>query len=127
LDALLSPMTFPGPSRDAILSAASAALAAREGRWDDVHGGFAPAIAGLAGMGSLTYAHMAGLLWDSLAGSRDPDAAEAGRRAALFFDERGASAFVERYRAAFVPVSDAAAAASDSDSVPAATSGEASG
>ena len=125
LDAFLSPMTFPGPSRDALHSAASAAQAAREGRWDDVHGGFAPAIARLAGMGSLTYAHMAGLLWDALAGSRDPDAAEAGRRAAAFFEERGASSFVERYRAAFVPVS-VAAAASDGDSVPAATAGESS-
>jgi tetratricopeptide (TPR) repeat protein len=125
LAALVSPMTFPGPGRDALHSAASAALAAREGRWDDVHAGFAPAIAKLAGMGSLTYAHMAGLLWDALAGSRDRDAAEAGRQAVAFLEERGASAFVERYRAAFVPVSDSAAA-SASDSVPAVTAGEAS-
>ncbi len=61
----------------------------------------------------------------ALAGSRDPDAAEAGRQAVAFFEERGASSFVERYRAAFVPVSEAAAA-SDGDSVPAATAGETS-
>ena len=124
-DAFLSPLNFPGPSQEALHAVASAALAAREGRWDEVHSGFAPAIARLADMGSLAYAHMAGLLWDALAGRRDADAAEAGRQAEAFFGERGASAFVERYRAAFVPV-DGAAGTAPRNSVPAATAGDAS-
>jgi hypothetical protein len=103
MEGLLSPIAFPGRSRDALYAVLSAARTAREGRWDDVQAGFAPAVAQLMGMGSLFYAHTAGLLWDALAGSRDPDAAEAGRQAVGFFEERGAGAFVERYRAAFLP------------------------
>jgi class 3 adenylate cyclase len=103
IEGLLSPIAFPGPSRDALHAAATAALAAREGRWDDVHSGIAPAVAQLTAMGSLFYAALASLLWDALAGERDPDAAEAGRAAVAFFEERGAGSFVERYRAAFVP------------------------
>ena len=99
----MSPASFPGPNRDALHDGAQAALAAREGRWEEAHAGFSTAIRHLTEQGELYYASLAGLLWDALSDGRDPDATEAGRNAVAFFDEHRASPFVERYRSAFVP------------------------
>jgi tetratricopeptide (TPR) repeat protein len=102
IEGFVAPISFPGRSRDAMQTAVGAALAARQGRWDEASTGFAAAFAQQTELGELYYASLTGLLWDALAGSRDPDAAEAGRQAVAFFEERGAMAFVERYREAFV-------------------------
>ena len=64
-DAFLSPLNFPGPSREALHAVASAALAAREGRWDDVHSGFGPAIGRLAAWARSRMPTWRGLLWDA--------------------------------------------------------------
>jgi tetratricopeptide (TPR) repeat protein len=102
IEGMLAPTSFPGPIRDAMHQAVRAALSAREGRWDEAHADFSVATRQLAERDVLYYASLARLLWDALSAGRDPDAAEAGRLAAAFFEENGASAFVERYRAAFV-------------------------
>jgi len=102
-EGIVSPATFPGPNRDALHDGARAALAAREGRWEETQAGFSAAIRHLIDQGELYYASLAGLLWDGLSAGRDPDAAEAGRNAVAFFEEHRALPFVERYRSAFVP------------------------
>ena len=107
-EGLVSLPSFPGPNRDALHGGTRAALAAREGRWDEAHSGFAAAIRELTDQGERYYAGLAGLLWDSLSAGRDPDATEAGAIAAAFFEEQRASAFVDRYRSAFVPMAESA-------------------
>ena len=102
-DGIVSLASFPGPIRDALHGGAQAALAAREGRWQEAHAGFSAAVRHLTEQGELYYASLAGLLWDALSAGRDPDATQAGRDAAAFFEEHRAAAFVERYRSAFVP------------------------
>ena len=61
---IVSPASFPGPNRDALHNGAQAALAAREGRWEEAHAGFSTAIRHLTNQGELYYASLAGLLWD---------------------------------------------------------------
>jgi hypothetical protein len=85
---------------------AEAGLAAREGRWDEVHPGYRRALDAIHESGYRVDEALTGLEWGALAGSRDPDALATGEAAAAFFRERGAEVVVERYRAAFVPVSD---------------------
>ena len=65
--------------------------------------------------GYFIYEAMLGLEWGMLAGSRDPEALAAGEAGAAFFANRGAEVVVERYRAAFVPVSGEAASAPVAD------------
>ena len=101
-EGIVSLASFPGPIRDALHDVTRAALAAREGRWEEAHAGFSAATRHLIDQGELYYASLAGLLWDALAAGRDPDASEAGRNAVIFFEEHRATAFVERYRSAFV-------------------------
>jgi class 3 adenylate cyclase/tetratricopeptide (TPR) repeat protein len=103
MDGIVSPASFPGPIRDALFTAIRAALAGREGRWDDARTDFRTSIGQLTTLEMLYAAHLTGLLWDELARDRDPTAAEAGRSAVAFFEQNRASAFVDRYRAAFVP------------------------
>ncbi|HEX2194574.1 MAG TPA: hypothetical protein VHK63_06440, partial [Candidatus Limnocylindria bacterium] len=70
----------------------------------DADHGFGAALEQLLKVGDATMAHIAGLLWDGLGGSTPGPAARAGEEAATFFRQRGAAAFVDRFRAAFVPL-----------------------
>jgi hypothetical protein len=95
----------------AAMAAAQAGLAAREGRWDEVHTGYRSALDAIHESGYFIHEAMICLEWGMLAGSRDPEALAAGEAGAAFFADRGAAVVVERYRAAFVPVSDKPSAA----------------
>ncbi len=99
-----------GRMTSAVMASAQAGLAAREGRWDEVHAGYRGALDAIHESGYLIYEAMTGLEWGMLAGSRDPEALAAGEAGAAFFADRGAGVVVERYRAAFVAVSDGASA-----------------
>ena len=88
------------------LAAAQAGLAAREGRWEEVHVGYRSALDAIHESGYRVEEALTGLEWGELAGSRDPDAQTAGAESAAFFTGRGAAAVVDRYRAAFVSVAD---------------------
>ena len=105
---------WPSPGRlvAAHLAAAEAGQAARDGRWDEARAAYRTALELLRHGSDLLGEARAGLAWGMLAGDRDPEAAAAGAAAEQFFADRGASAVVAAYRAAFVPVSrDAARAA----------------
>ena len=108
---------YQGRMTSASMAAAEAGLAAREGRWDEVHTGYRSALDGIRESGYFIYEAMLGVEWGMLAGSRDPEALAAGEAGAEFFADRGASVVVERYRAAFVPVSGATAEAPVADEV----------
>jgi hypothetical protein len=97
---------YQGRMTNAAIAAAQAGLAAREGRWDEVHTGYRTALDAINESGYFIYEAMTGLEWGMLAGSRDPEALDAGEAGAAFFADRGAAVVVERYRAAFVPVSE---------------------
>jgi len=97
-------------------------LAARAGRWDEARIGYRQALELREQAGNLLEKAVTGLEWAALAGSRDPDAQAAGAAGAAFFTERGAAAVVERYRAGFVPVEEAAATPQESRRAAAATS-----
>ncbi len=101
---------YQGRMTSAATDAAEAGLAAREGRWDEVHTGYRSALDGIHESGYFIYEAMIGLEWGMLAGSRDPEALAAGEAGAAFFADRAAEIVVERYRAAFVPVSGEAVA-----------------
>jgi predicted ATPase len=96
---------WEGRMINAVTAAAEAGLAAREGRWDEVHSGYRGALDAIHESGYFIYEAIMGLEWGMLAGSRDPEALAAGEAGAAFFADRGAEVVVERYRAAFVPVS----------------------
>ena len=102
---------YQGRMTQAAMASAEAGLAAREGRWDDVHTGYRSALDAFRESGYFIYEAMTGLEWGMLAGSRDPEALAAGEAGAAFFAGRGAEVVVERYRAAFVPVKDKPSAA----------------
>ncbi len=105
---------WPSPGRlvAAHLAAAEAGQAARDGRWDEARAAYRTALELLRHGSDLLGEARAGLAWGMLAGDRDPEAAAAGAAAEQFFADRGASAVVAAYRAAFVPVGrDAARAA----------------
>jgi hypothetical protein len=106
---------YQGRVTSAVIAAAEAGLAAREGRWDEVHTGYRSALDGLRESGYFIYEAMTGVEWGMLAGSRDPEAQAAGDAGAQFFADRGASVVVERYRAAFVPITAAQPAVPASD------------
>jgi hypothetical protein len=106
---VLSHPLSPGRTSDAMLAAATAARAARQGRWDEARAGFAQARGELTAAGELLYANLAGLLWEALAGARQPEAAAAGSEAEAFFTERGADAFVRQFRDRFVEAATAPA------------------
>jgi len=96
---------YQGRMTSAAIAAAEAGLATREGRWDKVHAGYRSAIDAIHESGYFIYEAMIGLEWGMLAGSRDPEALAAAEAGAAFFADRDAAVVVERYRAAFVPVS----------------------
>jgi hypothetical protein len=106
---------YQGRMTSATMAAAQAGLAAREGRWDEVQAGYRSALDAIRESGYFIYEAMTGIEWGMLAGSRDPEALAASEAGAQFFADRGASAVVERYRGAFVPVSDAPAPVSTPD------------
>ena len=99
----------------ATLAAAEAGQAARDGRWDEARAGYRRALEVKHAAGDLLGEARAGLAWGMLAGDRDPEAAAAGAAAEKFFADRGGSATVAAYRAAFVPVREAAATPSSGD------------
>ena len=99
---------YQGRMTTAMMTAAEAGLAAREGRWHEVHAGYERALGAIHESGYFIYEAMTGLEWGMLAGSRDADALAAAEAGAAFFANRGAGVVVERYRAAFVPVNEAA-------------------
>jgi class 3 adenylate cyclase/predicted ATPase len=103
---------YQGRITSGAIAAAEAGLAAREGHWDEVHTGYRSALDAIHESGYFIYEAMTGLEWGMLAGSRDPEALAAGEAGAAFFADRGASVVVERYRAAFVPVSESPPATS---------------
>jgi tetratricopeptide (TPR) repeat protein len=82
------------------------------GRWDEAKAAYEQAIEGYRALGYLVDAHLTGLAFDAFLGPRFPDARKAGTDAEAWFGERGGSAVVERYRAAFrgspAPASSAA-------------------
>jgi class 3 adenylate cyclase/predicted ATPase len=92
----------------AALAAAEAGMAAREGRWDEVHEGYRRALDAIHASGYRVDEALTGLEWGALAGARDPEAVAAAEAGAAFFTERDAGVVVERYRAAFVSVTDEA-------------------
>ncbi|MEO8639680.1 MAG: hypothetical protein ABI458_07185, partial [Chloroflexota bacterium] len=96
---------YVGRMTSAALAAAEAGLAAREGRWAEAHAGYREALDAIHESGYFIYEAMTGIEWGMLAGSRDAEALAAGEAGATFFADRGAEVVVERYRAAFVPVS----------------------
>jgi hypothetical protein len=99
---------YQGRMTSAAMAAAEAGLAAREGRWDQVHTGYRSAMDAIHQSGYFIYEAMTGLEWGMLAGSRDPEALAAAEAGAAFFADRGAGVVVERYRAAFVPLAEVA-------------------
>jgi class 3 adenylate cyclase/tetratricopeptide (TPR) repeat protein len=104
-----------GPLTGAALAAAVAGLAAREGRWDEAHVGYRRALDAIGKSGYRVHGAIIGLEWGALAGSRDPEAQAAAEAGAAHFTERGAGIVVERYRAAFVPISDEPAPAAGTE------------
>jgi hypothetical protein len=108
---------YQGRMTSGAAAAAGAGLAARDGRWEEVHTGYRSALDAYRECGYFVYEAMLGIEWGMLAGSRDPEALAAAEAGAQLFADRGASVVVERYRAAFVPVSGAAAAAPVADEV----------
>ena len=108
--ATLAESSLTGAVTDRLHMAASAAHAARHGRWDAAHAGFQEAVDWLLEHGDLTYGHLAGLMWNELTGGRRPEAAAAGSAAETFFAERGGRPFVDGYRAAFIHASPGARA-----------------
>jgi len=88
----------------AILAAAEAGQAARQGRWEEARAGYRHALQTKHDAGDLLGEALGGLAWGMLAGDRDPEAAAAGAAAEQFFTERDGAATVAAYRAAFVPV-----------------------
>jgi hypothetical protein len=102
---------YQGRMTNAAIAAAEAGLAAREGRWDEVHAGYRSALDAIHESGYFIYEAMTGLEWGMLAASRDPEALAAAEAGEAFFADRGATVVVERYRQAFVPVRDDAATA----------------
>jgi tetratricopeptide (TPR) repeat protein len=95
---------YTGRTTQALVIAGRAALAGRQGRWDEAAAGFDQARSELTEAGELVYAALTSLLWAALAEDRSPKAGEAGSDAEGFFATRGALSFVHAYRAAFVPV-----------------------
>jgi class 3 adenylate cyclase/tetratricopeptide (TPR) repeat protein len=95
---------YPGRMTSAAIAAGEAGLAAREGRWEQVHAGYRSALDAIHESGYFIYEAITALEWGMLAGSRDPEALAAGEAGAAFFADRDAAVVVERYRAAFVPV-----------------------
>ena len=81
---------YQGRMTNAAIAAAEAGLAAREGRWDEVHTGYRSALDAIHESGYFIYEAMIGLEWGMLAGSRDPEALAAGEAGAAFFADRGA-------------------------------------
>jgi class 3 adenylate cyclase/predicted ATPase len=108
---------YEGRMTSAAIAHAQAGLAAREGRWDEVHSGYRSALDAIHESGYFVYEAMTGLEWGMLASSRDPEALAAADAGAAFFADRGAEVVVERYRAAFVPVSEVAPSAPVPDQV----------
>src|SRR6185503_6592958 len=90
------------------LAAAEAGQAARAGRLDEARAGFRRALGLFRDSGDLLNEAITGLIWGLMAGSRDPEAAAAEKAGEAFFTERGAAATVADFRAAFVPLAEAA-------------------
>ena len=90
------------------LAAAEAGQASRAGRLDEARAAFRRALGLFRDSGDLLNEAITGLIWGLMAGSRDPEAAAAEKAGEAFFTERGAAATVADFRAAFVPVADAA-------------------
>ena len=106
--AMLRAWRSPGRLVAAHLAAAEAGQAAREGRWDEARAAYRTALELLHNGSDLLGEARAGLAWGMLAGDRDPEAAAAGAAGEKFFADRGGSATVAVYRAAFVPSSEPA-------------------
>jgi class 3 adenylate cyclase/tetratricopeptide (TPR) repeat protein len=70
-------------------------------RWDEARVAYERTISGYREMGYAFDAALAALAFDGYLGARFTDARQAGAEAEAWFAERGASAVVERYRAAF--------------------------
>jgi hypothetical protein len=107
---MLRAAKYQGRVTASSIAAAEAGQAARAGRWEEARVGYRRAQELQRQVGDLVGEAMAGLAWGMLAGDRDPEAASAGAAAEAFFTERGAGALVSTYRAAFVPMKEAAAA-----------------
>ncbi len=105
---MLRAAEYQGRVTAASIAAAEAGQTARAGRWEDARLGYRRAQELQREAGDQFGEGMAGLAWGMLAGSQDPEAAAAGAAAEAFFSERGSAAMVAAYRAAFVPIKDAA-------------------
>ena len=106
--AMLRAWPSHGRLSDATLALAEAGQAARNGRWDEARATYRRALSVKHEAGDLLGEARAGLAWGMLAGDRDPEAAAAGLAAETFFADRGGSATVAAYRAAFVPMKEVA-------------------
>ena len=96
---------------EASFASAEAGRLARSGRLDEARAGFRRALGLFHEAGDLLSEATIGLNWGLLAGGRDPEAAAAEKAAEAFFTERGAAPMLADYRAAFVPLAAARAAA----------------
>ncbi|MDP9468996.1 MAG: AAA family ATPase, partial [Chloroflexota bacterium] len=90
----------------AATAGAEGGLAAREGRWDDARTSYRHALELYRQAGDPLAAAITGLEWGAMAAERDPEAAAAAAAGEAFFVERGAAKTVERYRSAFVPMTE---------------------
>jgi hypothetical protein len=85
----------------AVAHRAAALGAAIAGRWDEARVEYERAIGGFRELDFEFDAAMTSLAFDAALGARFPDARKAGEDAETWFGERGGSAVVARYRAAF--------------------------
>ncbi|MDQ2853487.1 MAG: AAA family ATPase [Chloroflexota bacterium] len=102
---------YQGVGTMAAIAGSEGAQAARQGRWDEARALYRQALELRERTGELLGVALLGLEWGALAGDRDPEASAASAAGEAFFAERGALVTVERYRAAFVPVSHPSAGA----------------
>ncbi|MBA3688721.1 MAG: AAA family ATPase [Chloroflexi bacterium] len=93
---------------EAAFVAAQAGQVARSGRLDGARAGFRRALGLFHEGGDVLSEALVGLNWGLLARGHDPEAAAAEKAAEAFFTERGAAPMLADYRAAFVPLADAA-------------------
>jgi tetratricopeptide (TPR) repeat protein len=108
--AVLRDPPFRGPVTDALERIVAATLAVRRDPSAGDDHAFGIPHRFLLDNGDLLYGHLGGLLWVGLRSGASPGARAAGEEAATFFAQRGASTFVDTFRARFVPIAQPAAA-----------------
>ncbi|MDL2335040.1 MAG: hypothetical protein QFC55_03285, partial [Chloroflexota bacterium] len=93
----------PGRAADGRRASHACALAMLEGRWSDARDSYLAARRDLTGASAAFVLALLNVSVGARAAGQFPEASEAATSAEQFFQQVGAQAFVERYRAAFVP------------------------